>query len=404
MEKAAQSKRFRKILHVDLDAFFCSVEENLDPQLKGKPFAVGGFPEGRGVVSSCSYPARKYGIKSAMPMKTALKKYPKLLIVQSHFDEYKKASQQVMGKLQGLTPLFEQVSIDEAFLDVTDLPEGGYEIARVLQREIEDDLCLPCSIGIASNKLVAKIATNIGKSQNKGLLPPRAIVEVPPGMEREFLANLEVNEMWGIGPKTSARLFQLGIRKIGDIQNRSVEWLISELGNSGKELQQHAQGIDDRLVANIDDVKSVSNEITFSRDIADEEELISAIRNLSRKVAERLRRHKIFGSTVKIKIRWPNFETHIRQLSLKSATDLDSVIFKSALKLFYEIWKKEQKVRLLGVGVSHICQPVQQLSLLDDLSLKENRLLSAVDDLHRKFGHEIIRRGTEYKTGKNFKH
>ncbi len=199
-------KPTRRIIHLDLDAFYCAVEEQRDPSLIGKPFAVGGQPDQRGVVSSCSYAARAHGVRSAMPMRTALNLCPELLIVSSHFSAYRAASQQVMKRLRSLTPLVEQISIDEAFLEVTDLPDPVKEIAHRLQDGIRGDLNLPCSLGIATNKLVAKIATDVGKMAVKKGVSPNAITIVPPGEEAAFLAPLPVRMLWGVGPKTAEKL------------------------------------------------------------------------------------------------------------------------------------------------------------------------------------------------------
>jgi DNA polymerase-4 len=207
----------RKILHLDLDAFFCAVEEQRNPDLAGKPFAVGGRPEERGVVASCSYPARLYGVHSAMPMARARRLCPGLMIISSRHSVYSQVSRQVMERLHRLSPLVEQVSIDEAFLDVSDLLDTGEEIARRLQQEIKAELSLPCSIGIASNKLVAKIANDVGKAANRSGKPPNAITNIPVGQEAEFLAPLPVERLWGVGPKTAERLFRIGIRLIGDL-------------------------------------------------------------------------------------------------------------------------------------------------------------------------------------------
>jgi len=333
------SDRKRKILHLDLDAFFCAVEEKLDPNLKGKPFAVGVSPEGRGVIASCSYAARQFGIKSAMPMRLALRKFPQLLVVHSHYRAYIESSQQVMRILRDLTPFVEQISIDEAFLDISDLLRPAFEIAKNVQGRIEDELSLPCSIGISTNKLVAKIATNIGKSRNSGITAPKAIVEVPSGEEEIFLAPLHVNEMWGIGPKASAKLHQLGIRTIGNIVNTPETILIKEFGKFGIDLVRRAHGIDDRPVSGEHQIKSISSEVTFSHDVVDEKELVSTIRNLSIKVGKSLRKNDLSGHTIRLKIRWPKFETHTRQISLREPTDQDSIITKSALQIFFEIWQ-----------------------------------------------------------------
>jgi DNA polymerase-4 len=383
----------RKILHVDLDAFFCAVEEKFDPSLKGKAFATGGSPDGRGVVTSCSYAARQYGIHSAMPMKQALRKYPPLIIVRSHYQDYVTCSRQVMELIRQLTPLVEQISIDEAFLDVTDLPQDGEQIAMDLQKKIFITLGLPCSIGVASNKLMAKIATNLGKSRHKKPSPPLAILCIPAGHEKEFLAPLPVEEMWGIGPKTAAKLKSLGINKIADILQCSQQRLGKNFGKFAADLIERAQGLDNRPVVEIEDIKSVSNEITFFEDLGDQDLLLRTLKNLSEKVGARLRRDNLSGKTVRIKIRWPNFETITRQVTLEQPTNQDSIIFHTAEELIFKDWRPGKKVRLIGVGISQICNAYQQLSLLDHTYQKEKNLLDALDHLHARFGEDSIQKG-----------
>lgn len=394
----------RKILHVDLDAFFCAVEEKFDPTLKGKAFATGGSPEGRGVVSSCSYAARQYGIHSAMPMKQALRKYPQLLIVRGHYKEYSNQSKEVMEIIKGLTPLVEQISIDEAFLDVSDLPAEPKRIASDLQMTIYSKLNLPCSIGAATNKLVAKIATNISKSKHRGNTPPMAINVIDPGKEQEFLDPLPVIEMWGIGTKTAEELNKLGIKTIGDIARYPQENFIKKFGNYAYDLIQRAKGIDEHPVLDLEGIKSVSNETTFFKDIDDKKELMLVIKQLSEKVAMRLRRKNLSGKTVKIKIRWPNFETHTRQLTLPQPTNQDSIIYQSACRLFYEEWTAGKSVRLIGVGITHLTTEIQQLSLLNNSFQREKKLLNAIDELRERFGEKTIRKGIDpenYKSWKN---
>ena len=223
----------RTILHLDLDAFFCAVEEQHDPSLAGKPFAVGGRPEERGVVASCSYAARKSGIHSAMPMSQARRRCPTLLIVPSHFASYRAASTQVMARLKALTPLVEQLSIDEAFLDVTALETPGEMLARQLQQTIRDELGLPCSLGVATNKLVAKIATDVGKAAAHTGSAPNALCVVPPGTEAAFLAPLPTRTLWGVGPRTVEQLAALGIRTIGDLARHPLPSLIRQFGKHG---------------------------------------------------------------------------------------------------------------------------------------------------------------------------
>ncbi len=234
----------RKILHIDQDAFFCSVEELKNPELVGKAFAVGGQPGQRGVVSSCSYAARQYGVRSAMPTGRAKALCPELILVSGHHSEYGAYSDKVMAIFHEISPLVEEVSIDEAFVDISDLPQSAELIARQIQERVRMDVNLPCSIGVATNKLVAKIATDAGKAEKKGSVAPRAIKVVPPGTEAVFLAPLPVNAMWGVGPKMVAHLNALGMKTIGDIAKASPADLRRWLGKTGDYLARASQGID----------------------------------------------------------------------------------------------------------------------------------------------------------------
>jgi DNA polymerase-4 len=248
----------RKIIHLDLDAFFCAVEELHDASLTGKPFAVGGRPDERGVVASCSYAARAYGVRSAMPMAQALRLCPGLRILSSHHRLYHEVSAKVMDHLHRLTPLVEQISIDEAFLDVSDLSQDPIDIARLLQESINTDLKLPCSLGVATNKLVAKIANDVGKAATRGSGPPNAITDAPPGQEAAFLAPLPVLTLWGVGPKTADRLSDIGVQTIGDLARLPEKELIGMFGKVGQELWLHANGIDDRPIITEHEIKSIS--------------------------------------------------------------------------------------------------------------------------------------------------
>jgi DNA polymerase-4 len=382
----------RKILHLDLDAFFCAVEEQRDPSLVGKPFAVGGRPETRGVVASCSYAARSYGIHSAMPMARAIKLCPKLIIVSSRHGVYSQVSQQVMDRLRQLTPLVEQISIDEAFMDVTDLPDSGEAIARRLQASIHKDLGLPCSIGVATNKLLAKTATDVGKSSARKGSPPNAITVVPPGEEASFLAPLPVQALWGIGPKSADRLREIGIMTIGELARIPVPELARMFGKNGRELAMHARGIDERLIRTDRPVKSISQETTFAHDILNEAHLRHTLLELSEGVGRSLREASLAATTIKIKIRWPDFTTLSRQTTLANPTDQDSEIYAAALQLFDSVWKRGQPVRLIGVGASGLGPPIRQLSFWDQGSQKERRLLGAVDQVHQRYGKNALHR------------
>lgn len=383
----------RIILHLDLDAFYCAVEENLNPALHGQPFAVGGKPEERGVVSSCSYAARQFGVRSAMPMGRALRICPDLKIVPPHHRQYSQASNQVMDILRDLTPLVEQISIDEAFLDISDLPSPPPQAARDLQARIRDELNLPSSIGIASNKLVAKIATEVGKKSAKGSGPPFALTVVPAGQETEFLFPLPAEMLWGVGPKTSAKLAELGIHTIGEIATWPEQELIRRFGENGRDLAHHAKGIDNRPVVTEHEIKSISQEITFSRDTTDEKVLERVLRDLSAQVGRRLRKQELAGTTIKVKLRWSDFTTLTRQITLPSPTDQDEEIASIALQLMQRVRPKGQAVRLIGVGVSGLGAPIRQLGLWDADAEKQRKLQEAVDELREKYGEKAIKRG-----------
>jgi DNA polymerase-4 len=383
----------RTILHLDLDAFYCAVEENQNPELRGVPFAVGGKPSERGVVSSCSYAARAFGVRSAMPMSRALRLCPGLIIVPGRHRLYGEASRQVMERLKKLTPLIEQISIDEAFLDISDLPDPAERIARGLQAGIRDELGLPSSIGIAPNKLVAKIATEVGKKAGKGDKPPFALTIVPPGKEAEFLAPLPADMLWGVGPKTSARLGELGIHTIGDIARWPEEELIRLFGENGREMAKRARGRDDRPVVTEREIKSISQEVTFARDVRDDQAIEKTLVDLSAEVGRRLRKNNLAGTTVKLKIRWPDFTTLTRQVTLTGTTNQDNEIAETALGLLKKIRKSGQAVRLIGVGVSGLGEPMRQLELWVTDSEKEQKLQKVVDELKEKFGDHAIKRG-----------
>ena len=381
------------ILHLDLDAFFCAVEETRDPGLHGKAFAVGGKPDERGVIASCSYAARRYGIHSAMPMAQALRLYPKLIIVPSHHGVYGEVSRKVMAKLNALTPLVEQISIDEAFIDISELGEPSERVASRLQADIRDELSLPCSIGIASNKLVAKIATEVGKKAAKGAGPPFGLTIVPAGEEAAFLAPLPVEMLWGVGPKTSAKLTELGIHRIGDIARWPENEMVRLFGENGRDLSRHARGQDDRQIVTEHETKSISQETTFSRDVRDDKILEQTLLEHSAQVGRRLKESNLAGTTIKLKIRWPDFTTLTRQITLEQSTDQAEEIGKVALILMKKVRWSGQSVRLIGVGVSGLGPPVRQLALWSMGSEKSRHFQKAVEELREKYGDKVIHHG-----------
>jgi DNA polymerase-4 len=416
----------RTILHLDLDAFFCAVEEQRDPTLRGRPFAVGGTPDSRGVVSSCSYAARRYGVRSAMPMSQAVRLCPDLVVVPARHGAYGAASRRVMARLRQLTPLVEQLSIDEAFLDVSELAQPGEALARELQAAIRDDYGLPCSLGVAANKLVAKIATDVGKTaarnEERGRMndeeprdlrpsfivhhssfqdgPPYAICIVQPGQEAAFLAPLPTTALWGVGPKTAARLGELGIHTIGDIARRSEAELGRLFGKHGRDLARRAQGIDDRPVETQREAKSISQETTYARDVREEARLRATLQSLAAGVGRRLRRAGLGATTIGIKLRWADFTTVTRQTTLGQPTDQDEVIAVAATRLFERAWLPGEWVRLLGVSASGLGPAPRQLGLWDETDTEQQRRLqAAVRALRERFGDGAVRWGSEIDEG-----
>lgn len=417
----------RTILHLDLDAFFCAVEELHTPSLRGVPFAVGGRPGERGVVASCSYAARQYGVRSAMPMSQAVRLCPGLIIVSHRRGAYGEMSGKVMERLRALprsdpagTPLVEQISIDEAFVDISDAGEPPAGLARGLQAQINAELGLPCSIGVAGNKLTAKIATEVGKKvvatrQGPSNIPthgmpaqnllingiggstldryPNAITVVPTGEEAAFLAPLPVEMLWGVGPKTATRLAELGLRTMGALAAWPESDLVARFGENGREMSRHARGLDDRPVVAERATKSISQEETFARDVRDDRQLEAALREMSAAVGRQLRREHLAGKTVKLKLRWPDFTTLTRQVTLPTATDQDEDIMRAAVALLRKIRGPGRAVRLIGVGVSGLTEPARQLDLFDGDAEKQRRLQKALDELQSKYGDRLIRRG-----------
>jgi DNA polymerase-4 len=392
----------RAIIHLDLDAFFCAVEELRNPTLCGRAFAVGGPPESRGVVASCSYPARRHGVHSAMPMSQAVRACPGLLVIPPHFRDYREHSRRVMARLHALTPLVEQLSIDEAFLDVSARPEPAALLARDLQATIRDELGLPASLGVASNKLVAKIANNVGKAAARGDGPPCAIQAVPAGEEAAFLAPLPCDALWGVGAKTAARLQAMGIHTIGDIARRSPDELEALFGKHGREMAAHAQGLDERPVEPVRETKSVSQETTFARDIADGDKLRETLYGLAEGVARDLRRKRLTGATVKLKLRWADFTTPTRQVTLDQPTDDPARICVAALQLFERLWEPGRPVRLLGVGVSGLGVQARQMGLWDLPNEKDEKLMAAVQALRARFGEQVVLRASDLEDSDHF--
>ncbi len=295
-----------------------------------------------------------------------------------------------------MTPLVEQISIDEAFLDVSALSASAETIARHLQAQIRSELGLPCSLGVASNKLVAKIANNVGKAAARGNGPPNAITIVATGEEANFLAPLPCSELWGVGPKTATRLSELGIHTIGELAQRPMQELVYLFGKHGESLSLHAKGIDSRNIVTEREYKQVSNETTFVRDVSDFATLEKTLREQAADVSRTLQRKQMVGNTVKIKLRWSDFTTLTRQSRLSAATHEAESILNAALALLHKVWNG-QPVRLIGVGISGLGEDVRQLGLWDTPDPRQERLYEAMQKVQQKFGKGAIKRASEIK-------
>lgn len=384
----------RKILHLDLDAFYCAVEELQNPTLRGLPFAVGGRPDQRGVVASCSYPARAKGVRSAMAMSLALRLCPGLQIVPARHGLYGEVSKQVMAVLRTRTELVEQISIDEAYLDISGHPQAAEEVARGLQAQIRNELGLPCSLGVATCKLLAKMANNVGKATiraEQGVIgPPNAITVVPPGEEAAFLAPLPCAELWGVGPRTAERLAQLRIQTIGQLAARPQAELIHHFGKNGADLWRHAHGVDDDPIVTERERKSISQETTFVRDVDDGAFLRTTLFGQAKEVALGLLRENLCAGTVKLKLRWSDFRTVSRQFTLEEPTQDAQPIFQAAAALLAKAWDG-YPIRLIGVGVSNLAPAFQQPSLFDQPSPRKEKLDETLAALRARYGEKIVR-------------
>ena len=339
----------RHILHADLDAFFTSVEQLDNPGLRGKPVLVGGRPESRGVVASASYEARHFGVRSAMPMRTALMQCPQAIRVDPRFDRYQQVSRQVMDIFREITLLVEPLSLDEAYLDVTDSvtrerPPG--QIAADLRQRVQSGLELTISVGVATSKSVAKIASDMDK--------PDGLTIVRPGSERSFLAPLGVDRLWGVGPKTASRLAGEGVHTIADLSSKSDEWLEERFGRNGRHMRLLALGQDQEPVVVRRDRKSVSAETTLAEDTADPEVLFELIERLSQRVGRHLEASRIGGRTVKVKLRLADFTTFTRQTTLQERVESAAAIAAAAHALLRPELQPGRLFRLVGVGVSSL--------------------------------------------------
>lgn len=344
----------RTIVHADLDAFYASVEQRDNPDLAGKPVVVGGSAEGRGVVAAASYEARRFGVRSAMSMRTALRLCPQAVRVPPRFAVYGAVSARVHEVFREFTTQIEPIALDEAYLDVSEAVAAGAEpeaLARSLKQRVREAVQLTISVGVAGSKSAAKIASDLGK--------PDGLVVVPPGGERAFLAPLPVGRLWGVGPKSQERLRRFGVATIGQLAELDGRILSQLFGRWGEAMGELARGHDERPVSGRGEVKQVSRETTFSRDVSDPDVLHDELRELCEAVGERLQRRSLRGRTVTIKLRRHDFATRTRQATLPAPVQEAAEVYAAARRILDAELAPGERLRLLGVGVSGFAEDAQ---------------------------------------------
>ncbi|MHC4985816.1 MAG: DNA polymerase IV [Planctomycetota bacterium] len=381
----------RRIIHVDMDEFFAAVEKLDNPELVGQCVLVGGNPAGRGVVSTASYEARKFGCHSAMPMATAVRLCPEAVIVRPRHERYAEFSRQVFDIFERFTPMVEPLSIDEAFLDVTGserLLGPAETIARTIQATITEELHLPASLGVAPNKFLAKLASDLDK--------PNGLTVITEDTIHDVLDPLPVGKLWGVGKRAEAELEKLHIRTIGKLRRFDADILRSRFGNAADHLIELANGIDDREVITDGAAKSIGQEITFARDVDEIDELRRVLLQQTDQVARRLRRAGLQARTVTLKLREGDFTTLTRSKTLGQATDITDTLWETARGLL-AAWAKSQfaPLRLIGMTASQLTGGSGQLSLFDQAAdhAKKRRVDQAVDRIAERFGDDAVRRG-----------
>jgi len=367
----------RYIVHIDLDSFFVSVERLYDPSLIGKPVIIGGSAD-RGVVASCSYETRKFGVHSAMPTRQALKLCPDAIVINGNHARYSEASAQVTKIIDEMVPLYQKSSVDEFYIDLTGTDRffDPYQLATQLRQRIIKETKLPISFGMASGKTIAKMATNRSK--------PNGQLFVPHGSEMEFLAPLSISKIPGLGESTAAKLYQYGIEKIGDLQRVELRFLETVFGKSGRWIWEKARGIDYSEIVPHSDRKSISTEHTFNTNVSDVRTLETIITSMTEELAGKLRRENKLASCLAIKIRYGNFETHTQQQKIP-LTAAEHILIPGIKNLFKSAWNQQREIRLIGVRLSQLCTGSYQINLFED-NEQRIRLYQAMDKINFKFG------------------
>ena len=391
MAAADQPVFNRTIFHVDMDAFFVSVEELYDPSLKGKAVVVGGQRNERGVVSAASYEARKFGVHSAMPLRTAAKMCPHAVFVDGHPERYRECSEQVYRVLGTFSPQVEMASIDEAYLDMSGterLHGPPFKAAHTLHQRMKAETRLNCSVGIGSSRLIAKVSSAQAK--------PNGVLWIVPGEEAKFLAPLDVREIPGVGKVMEKHLHDLGIKKVADLAKLGEDKLERRFGKWGLALAGKARGEDaggwfDSEVGADLAAKSISHEHTYNEDTADLAQLEATLMRLSEMVGRRLREAKFYARTIQLKLRYKDFTTITRAHTLPVPTQLDTEIFGQIRALFHKHWRKGAPIRLLGVQASSFSSASDQIDLLDDSRQQRWKdALAAADRLRDRFGESSV--------------
>jgi len=379
----------RTIMHVDLDAFFVSVEQASNPELRGKPVVVGGKPGSRGVVATASYEARAFGLHSAMPLSTAVRLCPQAIFIEGNYNHYAEVSKKFMAILADFSPFLEPMGLDEAYMDVTgfeSLHGSIHRMALKIKQRVKDELGIIASIGIASCKVVAKVASDESK--------PDGLIEVPPGGEAAFLAPLAIRKLPGVGKKTEQVLTGLGIRTIGQLARMPPNALKSRFGAFGEMLYRHANGTDDSQVTPPEEAKSISRETTFDEDTHDIAFLSATLRYQSERVGADLRYLGKQAKCVSIKVRYADFTTITRQFTMPQPTNIDQTIFQTGAELLQKaVTDNRLAIRLIGIGVSNLSEPGVQLSLMNGTEQRLVKLNRAVDRIRDKYGFTAIQTG-----------
>jgi len=375
-----------------MDAYFASVEQRDNPELRGKPVIVGAGPQERGVVAACSYEARKFGVHSAMPSRTAHKLCPQGIFVHPHMSKYSEVSRQIMIILESFTPLIQPLSIDEAFLDVTGSQTkfgDPVTIAKRIKSEIHAQTGLTASVGVAPNKFLAKLASDLNK--------PDGLAVITEANKIEMLAPLPVGKLWGVGKVTEKQLQKVGIQTIGDIQRMPVDELRRLVGNSAEHLHALAMGEDDREVETGGESKSISSEHTFDVDTVDIEAIKKCLLEQCEEVGTRLRQEKVATRTVQLKLRYADFTTLTRSRTLKTPTQNEMMLYEVASQLLSIEGIEGKRIRLIGIGGSNLVKPEMQSDLFERKDEKRERLAKAVDELRGKLGPGAIKRGASLR-------